>query len=94
MTTAIRRLEAIVIGHVQGVGYRAFAVRSARYLNLVGYARNLPDGNVEVVAEGSENLLFELIGELRRGPYNASVEHVRFNIKDSTGEFHIFGIKH
>ena len=66
----------IVTGRVQGVGYRYFVLREAERLGLAGFARNLPDGRVEVVAEGSEDVLGELEERLRAGPSFASVAAV------------------
>jgi acylphosphatase len=70
----IRRF--LVGGQVQGVGYRWFVARHARGLGLAGYARNLGDGRVEVVASGEESALHELEQLLRRGPANAQVSGV------------------
>ena len=66
----------LVGGQVQGVGYRWFVARHARGLGLTGYARNLGDGRVEVVASGDESALNELEQLLRRGPANAQVSGV------------------
>jgi len=65
-----------VSGIVQGVGYRYFAMRMAQRLGLTGYARNLPDGRVEVYAAGSASTLAEFRSELERGPQGASVSGV------------------
>ena len=65
-----------VRGRVQGVGYRYFAQRAAAELGLEGYARNLPDGRVEVYAAGPEDKLSELSGQLRLGPRWADVRGV------------------
>ena len=65
-----------VSGMVQGVGYRYFARRAAQRLGLDGYARNLPDGRVEVYAVGSVSKLAEFRAELERGPQGASVSGV------------------
>ena len=65
-----------VTGRVQGVGYRYFVLREAERLGLAGFARNLPDGSVEVVAEGSEDVLGQLEARLRSGPSFASVAGV------------------
>lgn len=71
-----KRLEAIVYGVVQGVGFR-YSVRDvARRLNLRGYVRNRPDHTVEVIAEGYERALRELLAFLQEGPSAASVESV------------------
>lgn len=67
-------LRFIVRGRVQGVGYRYFARRSAESLGLVGFARNLADGSVEVVAEGEPQALSSLEAALRQGPSFALVE--------------------
>jgi acylphosphatase len=66
----------VVFGTVQGVGFRWFVARHARAIGLTGYARNLPNGTVEVVVDGPEESLPELERLLRAGPANASVDHV------------------
>ncbi|HEY7503667.1 MAG TPA: acylphosphatase [Gemmatimonadales bacterium] len=65
----------LVSGVVQGVGFRWFVARHARALGLGGYARNLPDGRVEVVAGGGANeALARLEALLRAGPAHARVD--------------------
>jgi acylphosphatase len=66
----------LVSGLVQGVGFRWFVARHARSLGLSGYARNLPDGRVEVVVSGPDDALPALERLLRAGPANAQVERV------------------
>jgi acylphosphatase len=61
---------------VQGVGFRWFAARHARALGLTGYARNLADGGVEVVAAGGDESLARFEAVLREGPASARVEQV------------------
>ena len=56
-----------VCGRVQGVGYRYFALRTAMQLGVGGFARNLDDGSVEVLAEGSPESLTRFEEALRRG---------------------------
>ena len=63
-----------VLGRVQGVGYRAFAVRAAQALRLTGLARNLPDGSVEVVAQGIDP--GRLLRAREEGPALARVDRV------------------
>ena len=70
------QFRAVVRGQVQGVYYRAQTVEEARALRLAGYARNLPDGSVEVVAEGPRQDLDRLIDFLHRGPSLARVTGV------------------
>jgi acylphosphatase len=67
----------IIRGRVQGVGFRWFVMREAQRLRLGGYARNLPDGSVEVVSEGSDGDLEKLEHALRRGPSHARVDDVQ-----------------
>jgi acylphosphatase len=64
----------LVSGVVQGVGFRWFVARHARSLGFAGYARNLPDGRVEVVVSGPDEALPEFEHLLRRGPANSQVE--------------------
>lgn len=66
-----------VSGTVQGVGYRFFAQRVAEKLGIGGYARNLFDGRVEVLAIGSAAQLDEMKSALERGPRFSGVSGVR-----------------
>lgn len=66
----------VVRGLVQGVGFRWFVWRQAKRFGLRGLARNLRDGSVEVIADGSEAALVELERALRRGPPAAQVASV------------------
>jgi acylphosphatase len=66
----------LVSGHVQGVGYRYFAVDAARREGLQGSVRNLEDGRVEVTAEGDEESLERFELALWRGPSRSRVEQV------------------
>lgn len=72
----MERLQAIVHGRVQGVGYRYYVLQTARELNLVGWVRNLPDKTVEVVAEGNRRQLDLLLIALHKGPIAAKVSRV------------------
>ena len=66
----------LVSGRVQGVGYRYFVLREAERLGVAGFAKNLPDGRVEVTAEGTEEALADLESRLRAGPSFAAVTAV------------------
>jgi acylphosphatase len=72
----IRRLEATVVGAVQGVGFRWFVMAQARQLGLGGWVANAPDGTVQCVAEGPVEALAELLLQLGRGPAGGWVERV------------------
>jgi acylphosphatase len=66
-------LRCRVSGRVQGVFFRASTQRRARALGIVGYARNLPDGSVEVLAIGPASALSDLRAWLEVGPPQARV---------------------
>jgi acylphosphatase len=75
---AARRFR--ISGRVQGVGYRAFAARAGRALNLRGGARNLDDGRVEVVATGAVHALDRLEAVLAEGPNLSRVGRVEVEV--------------
>ncbi len=87
-------LKAIVHGYVQGVFFRAFVSQRASELGLSGYARNLPTGAVEVVAEGERKQLERLISHLKAGPPSARVERVVTNWSEYTGKYADFGVRY
>ncbi len=87
---AIKALHAFVSGRVQGVGYRAFTRDAAKKLGLKGFVRNLPDGRVEVYAEGEEERLKELLEKLYQGPFFAKVTNVEFQFEEPRGEYEDF----
>ncbi len=88
-------IEARVSGVVQGVGFRYFVQRQAAALGLSGYAKNLPNGDVEVVATGEKALLNQLLNDLRTGPSLSSVDsvEVKWTEKPEPG-FREFTIKY
>lgn len=94
---AERRLDAVVAGRVQGVGYRYFVVDRARALGLSGWVANLPGGSVRTVAEGPEEALRRLLADLWDGPPAAWVESVSEAWSRPTGEFggfHVVALGH
>jgi len=66
----------IVSGLVQGVGFRYWALKRAQERDLVGFVRNLHDGRVEIVAEGTAESLDALRDDLRVGSGTSKVSHV------------------
>lgn len=71
-----RARRFMVSGRVQGVGFRYFVLGEARSLQLTGFTRNLPDGNVEVHAAGPSQELDTLARILEQGPALARVDRV------------------
>lgn len=86
------RLEVIVTGRVQGVGFRWATSQKAKALGLVGWVRNQPDGTVRVVAEGSPRAAEALLVWLRQGPDRAHVDHCEPSWLAATGEFNHFNV--
>ena len=87
-------LQATVYGRVQGVFFRAFVSRCARELGLTGYVRNLPDGAVEILAEGERRQLEKLLGYLKLGPSVARVDEVVTSWSEYTGNYSGFSVRH
>ncbi|WP_404980574.1 acylphosphatase [Carboxydichorda subterranea] len=82
-----------VFGRVQGVGFRDFTRREARRLGLVGWVRNLPDGSVEVWAEGPDSALEELVECVRKGPPGSRVIRVTQASEVASGRYPDFEVR-
>ncbi|HYE16257.1 MAG TPA: acylphosphatase [Pyrinomonadaceae bacterium] len=83
----------LVSGDVQGVGYRFFAQRVAARHQVTGYVRNLPDGRVEALAEGSPEGIEGFKHDLAAGPQWARVEQVEEVNVEPTGQYPAFRIE-
>ncbi|MDH5756776.1 MAG: acylphosphatase [Nitrospinota bacterium] len=91
----IERAHVLVFGLVQGVFFRATCRETAQRIDgITGWVRNLPDGRVEVVAEGERESLDILVGWLRHGPPGASVEGLDVTWEMATGEFSGFEVSY
>ena len=84
MNDGLAARRFVVTGKVQGVFFRASAVRMAEKLGIRGFARNLPDGRVEVLALGDAVSLGTLAAWLRQGPALARVTDVTEQEEDAT----------
>ena len=89
----MKQLRATVTGRVQGVYFRAHTQRQAKQLGLSGYALNLPDGRVEVIAEGDQAALEMLLAWLQHGPPNATVASVQPQWGTASGAFQSFEVR-
>ena len=78
---------------MQGVNFRYYTRLRAHEYYLRGWVRNLPDGTVEVVAEGSQTQLDQLAIFLNTGPVGARVEGVTINWQQAKGQFTDFIIR-
>lgn len=72
----LRTIQLRITGRVQGVGYREALRGEAERLGLTGWVRNLADGSVQVLAQGSDEALAALLAWAQRGPPAARVERV------------------
>jgi len=87
-------IAAYVYGRVQGVGFRFATQHQANALNLTGYAKNLDDGSVEVVACGEQAQIDKLLTWLKQGgPQYAKVDRV-LTEPHSVKDFEGFGIRY
>jgi acylphosphatase len=89
----MKRVRITVRGAVQGVGFRASAETQARSLGVSGYVRNLASGAVEIVAEGDERPLRQLVEWAKVGPPSAEVEGIEVDSSDATSEFAGFAVR-
>lgn len=82
----------IIRGRVQGVGFRFFVEDAASLEGVRGFVRNLPDGRVEVVAEGDAEAMSRFELAIRRGPLQARVDEVETDVIEPSGRFVGFSI--
>jgi acylphosphatase len=87
------RLHLLVSGRVQGVGFREFVRRTAHGLGVGGWVRNLPDGRVEVVADGERPALEALVTTIGGGPPGACVRDLHQDWQHVPGQEKEFVIR-
>jgi len=92
-TIAKKRVHAYYSGMVQGVGFRYTAENMARTMAVSGWVRNLADGRVELVCEGYEDTLAELLAKIKNGALRTYIQEVELEWSDATGEFSNFQIR-
>lgn len=88
----MKRVRLIISGDVHGVGFRAWALRFAQGKLLTGWIKNRSDGTVEVVAEGSHNVLKDFVAACHHGPELAWVKKVDATWTRASGEFVNFSV--
>ena len=90
----MERVHIKVVGLVQGVFFRANTQKTAKALELLGWIRNMPDGSVEIVAEGRKQALDELVSWCRKGPPSSRIDKVSADFGKAENEFTNFKIEH
>ena len=88
----MKRVKAIISGRVQGVWFRASTLEKALEYGVRGTVRNLPDGRVELVAEGEDACVDRLLRWAERGPTMAVVDRVELENPPRDREFTDFRI--
>lgn len=78
----MKEVDITLFGKVQGVGFRAYTKANAEKLGITGYAENMVEGHVEVIAQGEKENLEELIEKIKEGPSFANVEHMEVRWHD------------
>ncbi len=89
-----KRVHALISGRVQGVWYRASTRDEATRLGLTGWVKNLPDGRVELVAEGTAQAVDALIQWCHQGPPYAGVDEVDVKEQAPTGKYDAFDVRY
>jgi acylphosphatase len=89
----LERAHVRISGRVQGVFFRDATRQKAEDLTLAGWVRNLPDGRVEAVFEGSPDRVREMLRWCEEGPRQASVENVDTDIEDPAGDLSSFEVR-
>ena len=86
------RAHIFISGRVQGVFFRAGTQTRAKKIEVYGFVRNLPDGRVEILAEGEKENVEKLINWLKRGSLFAKIDNVEVTWEEHKGEFGEFNI--
>jgi acylphosphatase len=89
--TVARRF--LISGEVQGVGFRYFAQRSSARHQVRGFVKNLPDGRVEVWAEGPAKAVNEFRMDMAAGPAYSNVKGIEELVVEPTGKYSTFRIE-
>lgn len=88
-----KQLHVFWTGRVQGVGFRYTTESAGLELGLTGWVRNLPDGRVEALAEGSEKDLKLFLEKVAEGPMRRYIQNVQVQWESATGQFEEFQIR-
>ncbi len=88
----MQRIHIFIFGLVQGVNFRRFVKEKADNLKIKGYVKNLNDGRIEAVFEGSEKTLEKILQYCKSGPLLSEVNHIDIIKEKYTGEFKSFEI--
>ena len=90
----MKKVQAIAVGKVQGVGFRMYTQSKAKELGVVGFVQNLADGTVKIIAAGEDAKVNALIDWAKTGSPPAEVENLQIEVmKYGAEEFDSFEIR-
>jgi acylphosphatase len=89
---AIARI--LILGFVQGVGFRRFVKSNAKRLNLKGWVKNLPDGRVEALVLGERESIEKLLKIIEKGSFFSEVKSVQVSWEEGADSYNSFEILH
>jgi len=89
-----QRITVRYEGRVQGVCFRFTAIELARDFEVTGYVKNLPNGSVEVVAEGAEEEVMGLVNAIRLSPLSRGITDEKIRRSAASGEFETFTVRY
>ena len=88
------RAHIVVEGKVQGVYFRSYVSEEAKKLNLTGWVRNLEDGRVEIVVEGTRDDVRTIVAWCHKGPTPARVSEVKVDWQEYSGKYRAFSVRY
>lgn len=88
----MERCHIFIKGKVQQVGFRFYARKIGSEAKITGWAKNLPDGRVEIVAEGEDAQIQDFLQKLNEGYLGKNISEILKNTERHTGEFTSFSI--
>lgn len=93
---AMKQVRMVLTGKVQGVFFRDFAKQNANKLGIAGYAKNLKNGELEIVAKGEEKKVDEYVRLCKRGPIFAKVQDLQLEDQEigDEDEYDYFDIRY
>ncbi|MGF1669087.1 MAG: acylphosphatase [Balneolaceae bacterium] len=91
---SVKERHLFISGNVQGVGFRYFTKMNAKDLDITGWVRNLSDGRVEALFQGTENSILEMTERMQNGPRTAIVRSIEAGeLKEPDEKFDSFFVK-
>jgi len=88
------QIHLFITGQVQGVFFRSQAKQKARSLGITGWIKNLPNGQIEAVAQGDQNKIKQFIDWCEQGPQLAQVEKVEIKTEQYQSEYQDFEVRY